>query len=382
MNILFISHEKELNGASLSLIALINEIKYGNEIFVLTSSRKGPFISELKKNNIKYIYKPYFRWMTSHSCANLKWIIKKVIFNVLGYMNYISAHRLKKFIVENKIDIIHSNSSVINIGGILSNMYDVPHVWHIREFGKEDFNMEFVYNEKKCLKFIRNNSSKIICISKAIQEKYEPLLGKDKCELIYNGISEEFLNKKTKKQNHFFNMLIAGRLEEAKGQTEAILAINELVKEKKDNFKLYIAGSGNQEEGLKSMVREYNLDKYIEFSGRVSDMKSFRENMDIELVCSKKEAFGRVTIEAMMSGNPVIGANTGGTKELVIDGYNGYLYNQGSYKDLAKKLVTIMGDQSKFGDMREKAYNYSKENFTSKVNAEKIFEVYKKLLEE
>lgn len=45
-----------------------------------------------------------------------------------------------------------------------------------------------------------------------------------------------------------------------------------------------------------------------------------RKKIDVELVCSRSEAFGRVTIESMMSSNPVIGANTGGTKELIIEG--------------------------------------------------------------
>ena len=47
---------------------------------------------------------------------------------------------------------------------------------------------------------------------------------------------------------------------------------------------------------------------------------------DVALMCSSSEAFGRTTVEAMKLGRPVIGADAGGTAELVRDGWNGLLY--------------------------------------------------------
>lgn len=63
-------------------------------------------------------------------------------------------------------------------------------------------------------------------------------------------------------------------------------------------------------------------------------MKSLRKTVDFEVMCSKFEAFGRVTVEALRSGKLFIGANTGATSEIVEDGITGYVYPVGNYKSL------------------------------------------------
>lgn len=380
MKILFISHESELNGASLSLLGLIEELQKENDIYVLTCYKNSNFVKVLDDKRVHVIYYPYFRWMISNNCSKAKWLLKKEVFKLLGIINYISAIKLSKYVKEKKIDIIHSNSTVVNIGGILSKMTGIKHIWHIREFGKEDFGMEFVYNEVKSLEFIGENSESVICISKAIKNKYSRLIRENKCILIYNGINEKYLNKKKITSHKNFNMLIAGRLEKAKGQEEAILAMRELIKNGIYNLKLYIAGTGELESELKNMVNKFELENYVFFCGRIENMKEIRNRMDIELVCSRNEAFGRVTIEAMMSSNPVIGANTGGTKELVIDGFNGYLYNQGDSFHLAQVIKKIISDNSKFNELSNNAYIYSKKYFTSKINSTKIKQLYEKTI--
>ena len=108
-------------------------------------------------------------------------------------------------------------------------------------------------------------------------------------------------------------------------------------------------------------------------------MLEIRKNMDLELVCSRCEAFGRVTIEAMMSMIPVIGANTGGTKELIKQGYNGLLYEKGDFEDLANKIEELYKDRSKIREMGKNAYDYSK-GFTSERNAINIYNIYEKIV--
>jgi glycosyltransferase involved in cell wall biosynthesis len=47
-------------------------------------------------------------------------------------------------------------------------------------------------------------------------------------------------------------------------------------------------------------------------------------------MCSKNEALGRVTIEAMSRGTPVIGFDNAGTSEIIKHAYNGFLYKEGA----------------------------------------------------
>ena len=66
-----------------------------------------------------------------------------------------------------------------------------------------------------------------------------------------------------------------------------------------------------------------------------NDVIDILKKMDVGIITSLSEAFGRVTIEFMLSSMPVIGTNSGGTKEIVIEGETGYLYNVGDVNKLA-----------------------------------------------
>ena len=67
--------------------------------------------------------------------------------------------------------------------------------------------------------------------------------------------------------------------------------------------------------------------------------------MDVGIVSSDNEAFGRTTIEGMLSTLAMIGRNSGGTTEQIRDGQTGFLYD-GSVKDLASKIEALYLDRS------------------------------------
>ena len=383
MNILFVAHEKGLNGASLSLLGIIDELIKDNKIYVLTNFKEGLFFEELKKREIKIIYGKYRWWRANKSNNTLTWVLKRIVCFLLCQINFISAFYLKDKIKQEKIDIIHSNSGVINMGAIIGKMFNIPHVWHIREFGEEDFNLYCVYSSKYTLRYMNNNSKSIITVSKAVYLKYKEFFDVNKIRVIYNGINVMNLQTKTfNNEKKELNLIICGAITQAKGQSDAILAVSELVKRGHKNINLSIAGSGHDEQVnyLKSLINKHNLNKKIKFLGRVNNLIDIRRNVDIELVCSKSEGFGRVTIEAMMSMIPVVGANTGGTKELIKDGYNGYLYEQGSHIDLADKIEIFIKDRKKVERLGGNAYRFAKE-FTAERNARQIYELYQQILQ-
>lgn len=384
MNILYIGHEKDLNGASRSLLGIIDEVNKNNiKVHVLTPYKDGMFAEELKKRNVKVVYSKYFRWIITRPKNNKKWIAKRLIFKILCIFNIFTVLKVTNYCKKNNIDIIHTNSSVIDIGARISKRTEIPHIYHIREFGEEDFNMYPIYNKAKRLKFINDNSKSIVAISNALIEKYKNGFDSDKLMLIYNGIDEKFMrvkDSKSKANKEEFNCLIAGRIEDAKGQREAILAINELKNRGINNIKLYIIGSGDKTL-INKLIKKNNLQDNIVVKNYSNNLFEIRKNIDFELVCSKCEAFGRVTIESMMSSNPVVGSNSGGTKELIINGYNGYKYNVGDYKDLAFNIEKIINDKDKFYQMQTNSYQFSKK-FTAKHNSVEILKLYRKIKEE
>lgn len=203
-------------------------------------------------------------------------------------------------------------------------------------------------------------------------------------QLAYNGLPSEYIKQKIRKTvPNVVNFLISGSLQEGKGQKEALEALYLLKMKGYNNLKLFIAGRGQEKfkSELLKLIFDQDLGDMAVMVGYVDDMNSLREQMDVELVCSRSEAFGRVTIEAMMSTNPVIATNAGANAELVVDLYNGLLYAQGQPKDLAIKIEYLLNYPQEIVRMGSNAYQYSISNFTSKENANRIEHLYGLLLD-
>jgi len=380
MKILYIAHEVSLGGATKSLLALIDEmIKKEHTVFVLVPSKEGELINELNKRRVRIFHKRYYSWM-----SNSKSLLSRVKTIIKFFLNRYIIFELKKDLNKYKIDIIHTNSLIINIGGYLRKFLNVPHVWHLREFGEEDHGLNFNFSQKKSMKFLNDNSDKVIVISNALKKKFENNINNEKITTIYNGISSNYLQKKMHiKEPQTINLLISGSLQEGKGQIEAVKACALLLENGQRNFLLHIAGKGNNEyiQTLKKIVSKNGLSKNVKFIGYIENVIDLRKSMDIELVCSRSEAFGRVSIEAMMSMNPVIASNSGANPELIQDGINGFLYQQGNSENLAEKISHILKNTNLISELGKNAYLYAVENYTAYKNANQIEEVYEKALQ-
>lgn len=381
MNILYFAHDSRIGGATLSLLGMIDELRAENQIYVVVAIKKGFLVDELRKRNIPVYHRHFFWWMLAPAKTPARTFIKKMIYKILCLHNYLCAYSLKKIIKIKKIDVIHTNSSVINTGGILSFMTGVPHVWHIREFPQEGLGFFSVWKYEKICGFMNNRSDKAIAISRAIAKKFQDKIAPDKLEIVYNGVNKENKQYKTeiKGKQDIVEYLISGSIVAQKGQEAAIQAVALLVKRGYSNLRLSIAGAGDTSR-LEKLINEENLTDYVSLLGIVKDMPALRKRMDVELVCSAWEAFGRVTVEAMMSSNPVIGSNTGGTPELIQDGVTGYLYQYGNTEELADKMEIFLKCPEEIRRLGDNAYLYAVEEFTAKKNAERILGIYKELV--
>lgn len=91
---------------------------------------------------------------------------------------------------------------------------------------------------------------------------------------------------------------------------------------------------------------------------------------------SREEAMGRVLLEAMSSGKPIIGANIGGIPEVIEDGKNGFLFKKEDPDDLASKLDILLANPELAKRMGERGRELIKERFSS----EKYCELFKNMI--
>ena len=384
MKILVVAHESNFTGgANRSLMMVIERLikNYNVEVEVLLPNNKGEFNNKLDELGIKWhYYFPYFGVISSirNDGKDLLRILKVYV----GYFieHFLSIYAAKKLRKEG-YDLVYTNTRLPIVGAKIAKRLHIPHIVHVREFGAEKPLWGF-WRDKD----IYRMSTSIICISEALKNKFSEYVPTDKLITIHNGIDSP-LNLKCdfeKKNKKTFDLILTGRIVPDKGQDEAILAINKLVKKGYNNIILHIVGSSPKrthiswyEDKIKKLVKENNLQNNVIFHGEIKDMLKIRKNMNVELMCAIKETFGRVTVEGMRSGLAIIGSNTGGTLEIINDGVNGILYKQGSVDDLADKIELLYNDRKYMKKIAEEGYKFSQVNFTPDKNVEKIYEVMK-----
>ena len=379
MNVLYISHETTLGGASIALLEVIDQMKYKNiNIYVSVIDDKGSFYEELIKRDVQIIKSKYFTDMTYD-----KNIIKKIKGYFKSIVNIFSALKIARIVKKNKIDIIHTNTSVILIGALVSKLTGISHIFHIREF-TEYKNRRYRLPSKYVNKFVNNNSKKIIVISKALYLHNIIKFSDEKIKLVYDGIDiNKYFISKNKNKDGIIKILVTGSITENKGQEDVIKALDYLIKNGYKNIRILLAGYKNTDyyKYLIDIINKKNLNDYIKFLGYIEDIEKIRANIDIELNCSRSEGFGRVTIEAMLNEIPVIGSNNTATSELIKDGINGLLYESGNIHELAKKIIRLIENEEERREMGKNAREYVLENFSDKKNAEQIYDIYKDIIE-
>ena len=258
----------------------------------------------------------------------------KCCFSALYGMEWIAVRRISRIIRKEKADVVHSNSSVIDVGCRAALKCGRPHVWHFREFGDLDYRLTFIKGRGKSLSFIRKARSKNIFISKALFEYYSDLTN-DKMHncVIYDGISRKYLNYSDKiSKKGRISFLVSGNFQRNKCQDIVAKAVKLLKTEGVGNFKVVMAGgiadtkdSRQYHADLLKYIKMEHLD-CIEMAGYIADMNTLRRKVHVEIVPSVMEAFGRVTVEAMLSGNPVLASDSGANPELIEEGENGWLF--------------------------------------------------------
>lgn len=110
MNILFIAHEQMINGASNSMIDIIDKLSDRYNFTIVTPFNNGPFVDEMKKRNVEIYYAPFYRLV---DFKNDEYKIKRKQFKKsYDKINQILAEKLYNLIKDKNIDIIHTNTSL------------------------------------------------------------------------------------------------------------------------------------------------------------------------------------------------------------------------------------------------------------------------------
>ena len=256
---------------------------------------------------------------------------------------------------ENKIkaDIIHVigvRRPLPLIGLLLSRHWNVPLISTIA--GSEipntgDSETKAVWNEsKEMMEPILRSSSIVTCVSKALENDLRKIVPNlDYVRTIYAGIDTELINSVLCTETEKDYIVSLRRLTPSKGVDILIRAFKDIANEH-PQIRLLIAGEGDEEENLKALARDLNLDDKIKFIGTVPLTRaiSLLKGAICTVVPSISEGGSLVNIEAQAASCPVVASRVGGIPEYVQDGVSGLLFESKSPKDLADKIKIIISN--------------------------------------
>jgi len=355
------------------LCQLINENPDFHTVVVLP--RKGDGYELLEKLGIEYTYAKSYGWIVP---VDVKWTAGKKFRTLIKKItNAFAVRKIEKIIKEKNIDIVHSNTSYIYVGQKAALKTHTLSVWHLRELLEEDQHNKFWNTE--CIKLI-NKANAVVAISDCIAEKYKSQI--KKLVKISNGLDPEiyYCKRQFLQENPDISLLCIGNMNGGKGQDIILKACRLLVKNGIRNFHVSFVGSGTKEPAYKKLCSKLQLDEFVTFHGIHKDVQKFYQNSDIMIMSSNAEAFGRTTVEAMMSGCLIIGSDSGATPEILNNGEFGFMFKNGDYNDLYKVLKNIFSSRRCIKDMAEKGQKHALECYSAQLNAEKVMRLYRKLL--
>ena len=164
----------------------------------------------------------------------------------------------------------------------------------------------------------------------------------------------------------------AGRLTPVKGHRHLIEAAGNILDVRPDTTFVFL-GDGELFDELKNMATKLGIEKNVKFLGWRSDVAEVMSVFDVFVLPSLNEGMGRVLVEAMTLGKPVIASDVGGISDLVIHGKNGLLVPAADPDALADEIQCMMNNPKKRDAMgcegKKMAASYGVDSMVQKIDA-------------
>ena len=154
--------------------------------------------------------------------------------------------------------------------------------------------------------------------------------------------------------------------------SKGVFVLAEALKNIELPFKINFYGSGDLKERLITFLNQNNINATVNDEVKYSEIPELYQSHDIIVFPSLvPEAFGRVAIEAMASGKPVIATKIGGIKEIVNDKVNGFLFSAGDHNKL-KEIIEYLLKNKELRDIigengRKESLKYDKQRIINEV---------------
>ncbi len=316
---------------------------------------------------------------------NHRIISSTVIPSLRGKMKK-NVHELQQFIEDFQPDIIHSH--LFESEMVLSQIryekaaYFVHFHDNMNQFealkvlnGISKQKLTNYFEKKIVLKGYSKRKLAVINISNDTFEYSKRVLPKGiKSYLMPNAINTSSFACVRDLNTAFRRITLIGSLVDKKGQDLAIQVMFEL-HQRGIHLHLDILGEGKDRSKLQQMINDFNLTEYITLHGNVDFPVDFLQNSFVYLHTAKYEPFGLVLLEAMAADLPVVCTDAMGNRDLIMEGYNGFILEDRNPQLIADKIEMLYNNRDMWFEISKNAKVFSNE-FDISIYISKLLDVY------
>ncbi len=338
-----------------------------------------PFWKELWSGGIKYLEKD--------SDPHYRVVVGDIRFAGNLHLAYFRG-RLKELLREFRPHIVDLENEPFNLGSFQTAWYvkrylPAAHlVLHASQHRFKHYPLPFNWVEKYVLK----HTDAILARNRMAVEVLRKKGFRGLLPVVTHGVDTEVFRPREDKTpcrelNPGGKPLVGfvGALEEHKGIQHLLEAVKGL------DVRVVLVGSGSLQRHLEAQAREGGVDALFLPPASHEEVARYLSCLDVFVLPSLTrpnwvEKFGRVLIEAMASGVPVVGSSSGEIPRVVGEG--GLIFREGEVADLREKLRRLLEDEALRREIGRRGRRRAETHYSWKVIASRTLAVYRQLLQQ
>ena len=297
-------------------------------------------------------------------------------------------------IFKEKPDIVHTHSSKAGIlGRLAAKIAGVPHIVHTPH-GHVFYGHFGIFASKIFLgveKIFSKFTDRMVALTDGEKNDYVRLsvCPPEKLYKIHSGVElKPFMqangNRVEKKRSLGLDpngtvIGFVGWLLPIKGPAYLLKAMGHIWPDH-PTASLVMVGKGELDVDLRAQALRMNANGRVKFLGWREDIHEIMPVFDLLVLPSLNEGMGRVLVEAMAAGKPVVASEVGGIPDLVRHGETGYLVRPADEKALANGIKKILNDPERARQMGRRGKAYCRQ-FSLEAMIEKLDDLYSDLVE-
>ena len=248
---------------------------------------------------------------------------------------------LERIVRAEAVQVVHVNNQPLRdaYGIMTARRLGLPCVSHLRSVRVGRVN-------RSALRYVNRHATRFIANSEFTRREWIAYgLDPSKIDTIHNAIAPSPVAPLDVRREwgiatrHVIGCV--GNLVDSKGQASLLRAFHLLLRQEPE-CTLLLVGDGPHRAGLELLARELGIAGAVVFAGYDARAKAIIAGLDVLVLPSIRETFGRTLLEAMAAGTPIVAAESGGIPEVVRHEVTGLLTAPGDAEAMSGALLRLL----------------------------------------